>query len=202
MRAALRRSAWLLPLLALPTQAQAHIVSSRLGDFYGGALHPVTSLGDVVLWLALGLLAGMQRGTVVRWLVLVFPAGLALGFAAGAEAGWSRDPALLIAVPMVALGLLTAAALPLPRALFLALAFLLGVLRGAANAAGLEPGTDALLFGTGLVATGYAAVTVVTALVRAFADGAGTWRPIALRAGASWIAAIGLMIGTYAVAVG
>jgi hypothetical protein len=32
--------------------------SSRLGDFYAGALHPLTDLQDGLLWTALGLLAG------------------------------------------------------------------------------------------------------------------------------------------------
>ena len=38
--------------------ADAHIVASRLGDFYTGALHPLTDLQDLVLWAAMGVLAG------------------------------------------------------------------------------------------------------------------------------------------------
>ena len=73
----------LLPALLLSTPAEAHIVASRLGDFYAGALHPLTGLVDVLLWAALGLLAGMQPPGRARWLVLLFPLGLLAGLLLG-----------------------------------------------------------------------------------------------------------------------
>src|SRR5712672_2955104 len=62
-------------LLTAAQSAEAHIVASRLGDFYAGALHPLTDLQDDVLWTALGLLAGSLGATHGRWLVLVLPLG-------------------------------------------------------------------------------------------------------------------------------
>jgi urease accessory protein len=66
-------------LVAQAPAAQAHIVASRLGDFYAGALHPLTDLQDIVLWLAMGVLAGSLGAARGRWLVLVFPLGLLAG---------------------------------------------------------------------------------------------------------------------------
>ncbi len=180
--------------------ASAHIVSSRLGDFYGGAMHPLTALADVVLWLALGLLAGLQPTRRARWIVVVFPAGLLAGFALGVLSGWTDDPMRVDAGLMVALGLLTAAAWRLPGAVLLALTLGVAVYRGAANASGVDAGTDPVLFACGLAAAGYAAITLTTALVHAFRRSGAGWQAIAIRAGGSWIAAIGVMVGGYALA--
>ena len=73
-------------LLAAAQPADAHIVASRLGDFYAGALHPLTDLQDGVLWTALGLLAGSLGATHGRWLVLVLPSGCASTAAGGRAA--------------------------------------------------------------------------------------------------------------------
>ena len=182
--------------------ACAHIVSSRLGDFYGGALHPLTGLADAILWLALGMVAAAQPARWARWLVLVFPAGLLAGLGVGLASGWTADPVTIDAALMVTLGLLTVAAVRLPGPLLLALAFALAAFRGVANASGVEAGTDATLFACGLATAGYASITLVTALGSAFRRSGVGWQAIAVRAGGSWIAAIGLMVGGYALATG
>lgn len=196
----MRLFAFALLLLLASGPADAHIVSSRLGDFYGGALHPLTGLPDLVVWLALGLVAALQTPRWSRWIVLAFPAGLLAGFAGGLAAGWSADPMTVTAALMIGLGILAAAAVRLPGGLLLLLAVLVGAFRGAANASGVEPGTDPTLFGAGLVAAGYAAITLVVAVATTFRRAGAPWRTIALQAGGSWIAAIGLMVGGFALA--
>lgn len=181
--------------------AEAHIVSSRLGDFYGGVLHPVLGLPDLILWLALGILAGVQPTPLARWLVLVFPAGLVSGFAVGVWSGLTPDPLVVDAGLMVGLGLVIAASVRLPGPVLLALGFGLAVFRGAANAGGLEAGTDLVLFAAGMTAVGYAAITLLAAGCTDFVRSGAGWRTIAVRAGGSWIAAIGLMVSGYAIAV-
>ena len=57
-------------LVASAQAADAHIVASRLGDFYTGALHPLTDLQDLILWVAMGVLAGSLGAAKGRWLVL------------------------------------------------------------------------------------------------------------------------------------
>jgi hypothetical protein len=85
--------------------------AARLGDFYAGALHPLTDLQDVVLWTALGLLAGSIGSAQGRWLVLVVPVGLLVGLVTALSFGIGGVGTFANAAMMVALGLLVAAAL-------------------------------------------------------------------------------------------
>lgn len=184
--------------------AQAHIVAIRLGDFYSGALHPLTDLQDVLLWLAMGVLAGSLGAARGRWLVLLFPLGLLAGLAFGQPiSNIAANPAADAAIAVV-LGLLLAAGARIPTALLCVIAFALAVLRGAANASDVAPETDQLLFAAGLGCAGYAAITLVMALTLAFrgpiTDVSKAWRGIALRALGGWIAAIGLMMAGLAFA--
>ena len=186
--------------LLLSSPAQAHIVASRLGDFYAGALHPLLGLQDVILWTALGVLAGMQPPARARWLVLLFPAGLLAGLAFGVRAGVTDGSALVDAGMMVALGALLALAVRLPRPGLCGIAVLLAIVRGAANAGGIGLETDVPLFAAGFAVAGYAAITLTAAAALAFQRPDQGWRTIALRAVGSWIAAIGIMTGGFALA--
>lgn len=195
------RQAALLPAAALALYAgaaEAHIVSSRLGDFYAGAAHPLTGLQDAVLWTALGVLAGTQPADRARWLIAVFPAGLVIGFLAGLAGGAANGLAAVDAGCMVALGGLIAMAVRLPAPALTAIAFALGLVCGMANASGAGPDTNITLFAAGFAMAGYVVITLLSALVLTFRRPDAGWRSIALRAGGSWIAAIGVMAGGYA----
>jgi urease accessory protein len=191
-------------LITQAPAAQAHIVASRLGDFYAGALHPLTDLQDIVLWLAIGVLAGSLGAARGRWLVLVFPLGLLTGLVLDRRFGLALATPAVNAGIILVLGLLLAAAARIPAALLCAIAFGLAVMRGAANAADFAPETDRLLFAAGLAGAGYAAITLIMALTLAFkrpdASPAMEWRGIAIRALGGWIAAIGLMMVGFAFA--
>lgn len=184
--------------------SQAHIVGARLGDFYAGVLHPLTDLQDIVLWIAVGLLAGSLGSARGRWLVLVVPAGLLAGLSFALSTGVSFVGTLASSVMMVIVGLLIAAGVRTNTVTLCAIAFGLAVMRGVANAGGVLPETNRVLFAAGLIAAGYSAITLIMALTVAFrgadAIGASSWRNIAIRACGSWIAAIGLMIGGLALA--
>jgi len=192
-----------LMLLAGGNAAEAHIVAARLGDFYMGVVHPLTDLQDVVLWTATGVLAGTLGSAKGRWLIPVFPlgllAGLLLGHVLGAMATGLADAAMMLAI-----GMLLAAAAQVPTVLLCAMAFVVAMIRGAVNGADLAPETDRLLFAAGLACVGYAAITLTMALTAAFrrtaADSTTSWRAIAVRALGGWIAAIGLMMGSLALA--
>ena len=197
-------------LVAQVPAAEAHIVAIRLGDFYAGALHPLTDLQDILLWLAMGVLAGSVGAARGRWLVLVFPLGLLAGLALGHDIERiGANPAVDAAVAVV-LGLLLAAAVRVPTVLLCAIAAALAVLRGAANASDLDPAANHLLFAAGLACAGYATITLVMALTLAFRGpvteaskafvASKAWRGIALRALGGWIAAIGLMMAGLAFA--
>ena len=183
-------------LLMQPAPAQAHIVSIRLGDFYAGALHPLTDLQDILLWMALGILAGSLGAARGRWLVLIFPLGLLAGISA------ANVPAEAITGPVVnsglilLLGLLLAIAPRIPLAGLCAIAFAVALVRGAVNAADLAPQSDRLLFAAGLACAGYVTITLVMALAVAFMQPhpIASWRAIAIRSLGGWVAAIGLMM--------
>src|SRR3984893_16833340 len=185
-------------LFASVEAAEAHIVASRLGDFYTGALHPLTDLQDLILWAAMGVLAGSLGTSRGRWLVLLFPLGLLAGLVlnrafGNVSAGSAADAGIILV-----LGLLLAAQARIPTALLGLIAFGLAVLRGAANAGDVGPETNQLLYAAGLVCAGYAAITLTMALTLAFRRAeVGTsmaWRGIAIRAVGGWIAAIGIMM--------
>ena len=190
-------------LLAGANAAEAHIVAARLGDFYAGAAHPLTDLQDIVLWIAIGVLAGTLGAAKGRWLILVFPLGLLVGLPFGNVLG-AASTQLADAAMMLAIGMLLAAAVQVPALLLCAIAFAVAVMRGAANSADLAPETDRLLFAAGLVCAGYAVITLTMALTAMFrrtsSDSATSWRSIAIRALGGWIAAIGLMMGSLALA--
>ena len=185
-------------LVASAPAADAHIIASRLGDFYAGALHPLTDLQDLILWAAMGVLAGSLGASRGRSLVLAFPLGLLAGLVLGRMTGMVSAGAAADAAMILVLGLLLAAATRIPTVLLCAIGFGLAVMRGAANAGDVAPDTNQLLFAAGLACAGYAAITLTMALTLAFRRAeAGTstaWRGIAVRAFGGWIAAIGLMM--------
>jgi urease accessory protein len=191
-------------LLVSTRAAHAHIIASRLGDFYAGALHPFTDLQDLIPWAALGMLAGSLGAAKGRWLVVVFPLGLLSGLVMGQAFGFVSAGSVTDAGMIVVLGLLLAASVRIPAAPLCALALGLALIRGAANAGGVGPETNFVLFAAGLTVAGYAAITLTMAVTLAFrgTDGGPSlaWRSIAIRALGSWIAAIGLMMGGFALA--
>jgi urease accessory protein len=192
-------------LLGFAQSANAHIVASRLGDFYAGALHPLTDLQDIVLWIAAGLLAGSMGAARGRWLVLIVPVGSLIGFYAGLSSGITSVATIMNAAMMIVLGLLIATAVRVPMAILGVLAFSVAVMRGLANAAGVASDTNKVLFGAGLTLAAYAAITLIMAAMVSFrepdaATRPAAWRGIAIRVCGSWITAIGLMIGAFALA--
>jgi urease accessory protein len=191
-------------LVASAQAADAHIVASRLGDFYTGALHPLTDLQDLILWVAMGVLAGSLGAAKGRWLVLVFPLGLLAGLILQRASGSVSPVPAADAGMILVLGLLLAASARIPTAMLCVIAFGLAVMRGAANAGDVGPDTNLLLFAAGLACVGYAAITLTMAVTLAFrrpdAGASMAWRGIAIRALGGWIAAIGLMMVGFAFA--
>jgi hydrogenase/urease accessory protein HupE len=190
----LHRLAAAAVLLLAPSAAEAHLVNTRLGDFYGGALHPLTAFEEVLPWLALAALAAFQGAARARWLVVVFPLSL---FAGCALSQLLPSPSFIpaIAVALIAItGLSVAAAVRLPLPVLLGLAAVMGFVHGLQNGQAMTATTDQLLFILGVTGIGYGVMTIATGAAIAFLRGAGGWRPIALRASGSWVAAVGIMV--------
>jgi urease accessory protein len=181
-------------LLLAPSAAQAHLVDTRLGDFYGGVLHPLTAFEEVLPWLALAALAAFQGAARARWLVVVFPLSLLVGCALSQVLpNASFVPALAVALIAIT-GLSVAAAVRLPLPVLLGLAAVMGFVHGLQNGQAITATTDELLFVLGVTAIGYGVMTIATGAAIAFLRGVGGWRPIALRASGSWVAAVGIMV--------
>jgi urease accessory protein len=191
-------------LIATQQSADAHIIAARLGDFYTGALHPFTDLQGLLLWVAMGVLAGSLGAAIGRWLVIAFPLGLLAGMLLGLEFGVVSSSPIVDAGMIVALGLPLVAKMRLSLAPMCAIALALAVVRGAVNAGDVGPETNLVLYAAGLATAGYVAITLTMALAIAFtattADQPSAWRDIAIRIFGSWIAAIGLMMGAFALA--
>ena len=178
----------------LPVPAQAHLASTRLGDFYGGALHPLSGFEFVLPWLALVILAALQGAHRGRWLFAIFPVGLLIGSALSVLAPHvTFIGAFNIAVISIT-GLLVAWGVVIPLPLFLALAMTAALGPGYENGAAITSQTDPILFIAGIATVGYVFSTLAGATTLAFLEGRGGWRPVALRAVGSWIAAVGIMI--------
>lgn len=185
-----------LAILA-PTASQAHLVNTRLGDFYDGALHPLTGFEFALPWLALVILAALQGPARGRWLILAFPAGLLIGAALSAWLPGFQFVQFVNVAAIAGIGLLVALAMRLPMPIFMALSVLVGLANGYENGEAMVTNTDRFLFICGVTAVGYAFAALALALANTFLDGHGGWRTIALRAGGSWIAAVGIMVAGF-----
>ncbi len=184
---------YVLLLAAGPTTAHAHLVSARFGDFYGGALHPLTALEHVLPWLAMGILAGMQEPKWGRWILLAFPLGLASGTALALVIHDEPLVSTLNIASFVLVGTLVAAAWRLPKPLLIILGVAMGLTHGYENGTAMTAETNKLLFVSGVACVGYVVITLATAATLTFLRGEA-WRQIALRALGSWVTAVGLML--------
>lgn len=194
MRGLLRLAATAGALICAPSLAHAHLVETRLGDFYAGAFHPLTDFEQVLPWIALAVFAAFQGAHRARWIILVFPLALLAGGLA-ALALPSPPFASLLGLSLVAVtGLAVAAAASVPLFVLVGITAVMGLLHGYQNGAAMVATTDRVLFLAGVTAVGYAAITLGTGGAIAFLRGVGGWRPIALRAAGSWVAAVGIMV--------
>lgn len=185
--------AGLASLLLLPGVAHAHLVGERFGAFYAGVLHPLTALENLLPWLALGLLAGLQPARTARWVLPVFPASLAVGVGLAIGGLAPLDVPWLTPASFVMVGALVVVGRPLPPAVLLAVAAAQGFLHGHDNGLALPAGGDALLFAGGVAACGYVVVTLGAAAASMLVAGR-RWGAVAVRALGSWITAVGLMV--------
>jgi urease accessory protein len=191
------RRAWIallaaaVPASAAPA-AEAHLVNTDLGPFYGGLIHPLTALDHVLALVALGLLAGQQGAAAARRVLVLLPFGLAGG-------AWLSDPRspwsgiqVLNLLSLAVLGLLVAATWRLPRGVMEGLSLVVGITHGAANGtAAVAAGVSRELFVAGLLTAGVALATLVPALVLVLR---APWGRVAVRVAGSWIGAVGLLL--------
>lgn len=173
------------------TPVFAHSVDKRFGDFYGGMLHPLTTLEHLLPILGLSLLAGQQGPRRGRWVLLAFPLGLLVGAIVASYLEPSPFVTWFNRLSFIVVGILVAAALRPPLPVVATLALLLGISHGYENVAGISSTVAIHLFVSGVVVSGIA-------LTATFAASAVSlqvpWQRVAIRVVGSWIAAIGILL--------
>jgi hydrogenase/urease accessory protein HupE len=182
-----------------PRVSEAHLASTRFGDFYGGAIHVITAPEHVLALLALGLLAGLQERTVGRWMLLAAPLGLLCGTALALSVSNGAPLSALGMALLVLLGLLVAWGRRFAVPVVGALGLLVGLLHGYQNGLAVTGDVVAYLFVLGVTSVGLAAIALIAAGAAAATARLG-WTAIAARAGGSWIAAVGVMMLGFALA--
>ncbi len=188
MLGGLAAGALILPLV--PSVAHAHAFPGA-GDFYGGMLHVVTSLDMLLALLALGILAGQQGRAAALAVLAALPLSALLGGVIGNVGGEVPGMQPFTVAAMVVLGGLVAAAWTLPRAVFSALAVLVGLAIGLANGADMGEGTSAWRFLPGVALSCLLVVSYALGFVRRLR---APWTHVAVRVSGSWIAAAGIMV--------
>jgi hydrogenase/urease accessory protein HupE len=178
---------------AAATPAKAHLVETGFGAFYDGIAHLGLTPADLLLVIAVALLAG-QRGTqAARWTLFVLPAAWLAGGLLGARFPIESTLPVLTTLTFGMAGVLVALNVGLHRAAITVFAVVAGLSHGYVNGASLAPKGASLLGVAGVVTAVFCLVAILSAHVTTLRAG---WARIAVRVAGSWIAAAGvLMLG-------
>jgi len=173
-----------------PALAAAHPMAG-VGDFYAGVLHPLTAIESVLPMVALSLLAGQQGRDTAIAILVTFPLTLMLGAAAALVVPLPHAVGWVNIAFMAALGLLVAAARPMPLPLSAGLSAFLGVTIGWANGVEITAQISPFRFIPGLALAGLLLVTYGIGCVRRLQ---APWMRVGFRVLGSWIAAVGILV--------
>lgn len=191
MRRAQAKGIALALLAALASPAHAHLVQTGFGDFYDGIAHVAATPADLLVVLALALLAG-QRGTrAARCAVLVLPAAWFAGGILGAH--WPSGGAMQLPTTLsfAVMGALVALNARVRDAGVAVLGIAAGILHGYINGAAMAPAEVGYLALGGAVSATFFLTVVVSAQVTALPAG---WPQIVVRVAGSWLAATGMLM--------
>jgi hydrogenase/urease accessory protein HupE len=190
-RVKLRAPAMFAAAASAAAPAHAHLVETGFGAFYDGIAHVALTPADLLVVLALALLAGQRGAAAARYALFALPLAWLAGGLLGAH--WPEAGALPLATTLsfALAGALVALNAKLRDASVAALALAAGLLHGLANGATMSPGGASALALGGATAAVFCLMAVVAAEVAALPV---AWPRIAVRVGGSWIAAAGLLM--------
>jgi urease accessory protein len=181
-----------LLLLALsPAPAQAHLVETGFGAFYDGLAHVLMTPADLLVVLALALLAGLRGPLPARWALWALPAAWLLGAVVGMRLPSPPDLPVLTTLSFAAIGALVVFDAKLRAAAVTALAIAAGLIHGFVNGATMAPAGATATAVAGAVTAVFCLLTIVAAEVTRLQAG---WTRVAVRVVGSWIAAAGLLM--------
>jgi urease accessory protein len=181
-----------LALCLFSFSAEAHTALQGVGSFWSGVIHQITSLDQLGFLLGLAIWTSFHdRRLDARVIATACPASVVgVWFGAYVDAAEWLNLATATAALMTTVGLAGAARLRLGIAPLLGLALIGGLVGGAAGAGAAGRLSVEIFSLGGSIATASILSYGLLAARRLPAD----WGSIARRAGASWIAAIGLMV--------
>lgn len=181
----------LILLIAYPSTAAAHLVTTGLGPFYDGALHLLLSPEDLLGLVAAIALAGLQGAKASRIAVVTLATTwfifslVSLNLTVGFDFPW------LNIISIIILGALVAVNPTLPPAVAALLAGLYGALHGLLNGSALAAMDSGLLSIVGVSVTVLIIGLLCSALIVSLK---AAWTRIVIRVAGSWIAAVGMLM--------
>lgn len=177
--------------LAIPADANAHLVNTGLGPIYDGVAHFAMSPEAILPIVALGIFAGLRGIVHARASVLILPvAWVALGVVAMLFGPLAISPAYE-SLPLLMLGGLAAADMRMPAWCTALLAVLLGAFEGYNFGAAYSATRDGLLAVIGSVGLVFVLIALVSAAVL---KAKSNWTRVAMRVVGSWTAASGMLL--------
>lgn len=187
-----RIARWLsLVAAAGASPVQAHLVETGFGDFYNGIAHVVLTPADLLVVVALALLAGQRGAAAARLALFALPLAWLAGGIIGARFPASGALPLWTTLTFLVAGALVALNAKVRDVGVAACAVAVGVLHGLVNGGTLGPtGASGLSLG-GAVTVVFGLTAIVAAEVTALPAG---WPRVAVRVAGSWIAAAGLLM--------
>lgn len=191
MRRARAKGAALALLAALTSPAQAHLVQTGFGDFYDGIAHVAATPADLLVVLALALLAGQSGTKAARYAAMALPAAWFAGGMLGAHWPSGGAMALPTTLSFAISGALVALNARVRDTGIAVLAISAGILHGYINGATMAPAEIGYLALGGAVSAVFFLGVVVSAQVTALPAG---WPQIVVRVAGSWIAATGMLM--------
>jgi hydrogenase/urease accessory protein HupE len=186
-----------LAVYLIPASANAHTALLGIGGFWSGVAHLLTSPDELVLLVGLAIWTSFQDARldarVIGASFLTVLAGTLIG--AGIFTGVQLNSAPAGAALMMVVGLAGAIRLRVGVAPVISLALAAGLVCGAASVDAVS-GLSIALFSLG---GSIAAASVLSYALLAARCFESEWGGVARRAGASWIAAIGLIMLAFSV---
>ncbi|GIK85711.1 MAG: hypothetical protein BroJett026_11920 [Betaproteobacteria bacterium] len=178
-----------LAIFAAP--ARAHLVETGFGAFYDGLAHVLVTPADLLVVVALALLAGQRGSRAARLALFALPLAWLAGGSAGARWPGVTVWPLWTTLTFTFAGALVAVNAKLRDAGVAILAVVVGALHGLVAGATMVPGGAAPLALAGTVTAVFCATAILGAESSALPAG---WPRIAVRVAGSWIAASGLLM--------
>lgn len=183
----------LLIWASCPERASAHLVNSGFGPFYDGIAHLLLTPVDLLVVIAIALMAGLGGKQFGRPVLFLLPLAWLAGAALGRLMPLAIGSPMLSAAMLIASGSLVAAAAGkwLTVSFVIGFALAVGLVHGFLNGAALAETSSGRLAVAGIVCAVFVIVALIAGQVASLRK---DWARTMVRVAGSWIGAIGLLM--------